>query len=667
MNDEIKEHKDIFISETREYITRLNDILIKLEKDPESKELVNELLRILHSIKSSSAMMGLNDLSMFVHRMEEFFQLVRDHKVRIMPETIDALLKGIDSIEKSVNAFERNLIYTISDKEISELLEILKKRLEGSKSADVYVLSLRFDETCPSPKLRIFTLIKEIEERGTLIRVDPKPDDITKDTQDVKLVFTLFDDEDGKAELEEILKSSSEINEYSLEKKSCDEIGLVPKELEVLKKAKPSDEEVINLIRNIEETLDKEESVTVESGESVKDYVHKKIEEIKVKVKSLDALFDLVGELILVKSRLTSIAKKLGLPELIDVISSFERISNELQAEVMSMRLVPLSQIFNLLPRYVRDLSKELGKEVDLIIEGREIAIDRKILEEIVDPLIHVVKNAIDHGIEEPEERVKKGKPRVGTVRVVARREDNYVVIGVEDDGRGLDLKQIRKVAVERGLINPTTAERLSDKEVLSLITLPGFTTREQATQVSGRGMGMNTVKEKLEALGGVLEISSVPDKGTKVLLKLPPSLAVIRAVIIRSGDDKFAVPVTSVESITILSQGNIKSITGNEFIYTHGGEIIPLFRSSKILNTTASDEKLALILRNENQNRKYALAIDHVEEIEEIVIKPLGKIVKGIKGFTGATILGDGKVCLVIDPNVIDPHIAEERGYDLD
>ena len=654
MNIDMSEYKDLFISEVREYLGKLNELILTLEKEKDNDEIVNEIFRLVHSIKGSSAAMGLTDLSNLAHAMEDLITALKEKKLEISSDIIDLLLKGIDFIEKMIDAYEKEQPLP-SPKKFIEILRKITEKSEreiniaeqaGAQNETIFKLVIRLSEECPSPKLKVFAILKEVEERGVLINVNPDPASMDKDVREIVIFFIAR--KDVIPELETVLSKIPEISEFNIQETSAEETGLDVRKLEELKLMKPSDEEVTRLVKKIEEFIESEESVTIESGVE-KDYMHKRIEEIKVKVKSLDKLFDLVGEIILIKSRLAQIAKKLDSSELYDVISSFELIANMLQEEVMNMRLVPVGQVFNLLPRLVRDLARELGKEVDLIIEGKDIALDRKILEEIVDPLMHVVRNAVDHGIEKPEERTAKGKPRVGTIIVSARREGDYVVIEVEDDGRGIDPEYVKKIAVERGLISRSVAEKLSDKEALMLITLPGFTTRNQSTQVSGRGIGMNIVKEKIESIGGVLEIDSKPGVGTKVIMKLPPSLAIIYAIIVRVGNEKFAVPITSIERIIDLDDNIIRSVAGKEVVYIHNKEILPLYRLSKILNINDASEKQALIVRTDKG--RYALAVDYVEELESVVVKPLGKIVKNVRGIAGATILGDGRVCLILDP----------------
>ena len=657
MDIDMSEYKEIFVSEVREYLSKLNNLLLTLEKQKSNLKLVNEIFRLIHSIKGSSAAMGLSDLSNLAHAMEDLLSAIKDGKLEVTSDIIDLLLKGIDFIGSMIDAYDEGKPLPSPNKLIEVIRSIQGSQekapqassilsVQGQDSDTVCKLRIKLSDECPSPKLKVFAIMKEVEERGVLVNVKPDPTSMSKDAREVTIYFLA--DKDNLTELENVLRKIPEVAEFSINEANANEAGLSTEELGELSSVKPSDEEVAHLVKKIEEFIEGEESATVEVE---KDYMHKRIEEIKVKVKSLDKLFDLVGEMILVKSRLAQIAKKLNSPELSNTISSFELIANMLQEEVMNMRLVPIGQVFNLLPRLARDLSRELGKEVDLIIEGKDIALDRKILEEIVDPLMHVVRNAIDHGIEKPEERLAKGKPRVGTVRVSARREGNYVIIEVEDDGRGIDPSQVRKIAVERGLISQSAAEKLTDKEALMLITLPGFTTRKQSSQVSGRGIGMNVVKEKLESIGGVLEIESKPDVGTKVIMKLPPSLAVIYAIIVRVGDERYAVPVASIERIININKENVKSVAGREVVYTSNKEIIPLYRLSKLfsIRTKTNGESQALLVRYDKG--KYALAVDYVEELESVVVKPLGRIVKNVRGIAGATILGDGRVCLIMDP----------------
>ena len=652
MDINMSEYKDLFLSEAKDSIAKLNELLLKLEK-VKSLELIDEIFRIVHSLKSSSAAMGLDQLSLLMHTLEDLLTVIREGRADVSSDIIDLLLKGVDLAESVILAFEEDRPLPKIEKfveEISRFIEITKNphphTQEKDKNFRLYSLTVKFSKDCAAPRLKMFAILKEVEEHGILIKVEPDPASEHVSSREYQVL--LYIEQRGLNGLRKNLGKVEDIEELELKEVKPEEVGVDPTLLQELVESRPSITEIEDLVKKFEETLEKEESATlkVERGSG---YTRRKIEEIKIKVKDLDKLFDIVGELVLIKSRLSRLARESNIPSLKEVVSSFERTINILQEVVMAMRLIPIGQVLGMLPRMVRDLSKELGKEVDLIIEGKDIALDRKILEEIIDPLMHIVRNAIDHGIESPEERVKKGKPRVGTVAVRARREGDYVIIEVEDDGRGIDPEEVKKLAIEKGLISPSAAERMSDEEALMLITLPGFSTKKSAGMVSGRGMGMSAVKEKIESIGGVLEIRSTPGKGTRVSIRLPPSLAIVSAVLVRSCGDVYAIPTTAVSGILKLDKSNVRLIAGSE-VLVHRSRTLPLIRLSEILKcSNANDEREVLLI--DAGNKSYALAVEAVEELEDIVAKPVTKFIQGIKEFSGVTILGDGKVCMILDP----------------
>ncbi|KUH32106.1 histidine kinase [Thermococcus celericrescens] len=372
---------------------------------------------------------------------------------------------------------------------------------------------------------------------------------------------------------------------------------------------------------------------------------------IKVDVGHLDRLMNLVGELVITKGRLEQIAERLGDRELLETLSTLSRLLTELQDEIMEMRLTPVAEVFNKFPRMVRELARKMGKEVEFVIEGADIEVDRTILDKLGDVLVHLLRNAIDHGIEAPEEREKSGKPRAGRLELIARRERSHVEIIVKDDGRGIDPEKIKRKALEKGLITPEQAMEMSDEEAINLIFLPGFSTKEKVTDVSGRGVGMDVVKDVVKSLNGSISVQSKVGKGSVFVLKLPVSMAIIQALLIEVQGEVYAVPINNIlESIEIRRE-NLKSIGGKEVIVLRG-EIIPVVMLHELfgLPVPEKDEFPAIIIDLGAQ--KVAVGVDKLLHKKDIVIKSLGKMLSHISGFAGATILGDGSVVLIIEIN---------------
>lgn len=380
---------------------------------------------------------------------------------------------------------------------------------------------------------------------------------------------------------------------------------------------------------------------------------------IKVDVSHLDRLMNLVGELVITKGRLEQIAERLGDRELLETLSTLSRLLTELQDEIMEMRLTPVAEVFNKFPRMVRELARKMGKEVEFIVEGADIEVDRTILDKLGDVLVHLLRNAIDHGIEPPEERVKLGKPRAGRVELIAKRERSHVEIIVRDDGRGIDPEKVKKKAIEKGLITPDRAAEMSDEEAINLIFLPGFSTKEQVTDVSGRGVGMDVVKEVVKSLNGTISVKSEVGKGTTFILKLPVSMAIIQALLIKVQDEVYAVPINNILESIEIKRENLKSIGGKEVIVLRG-EIIPVIMLHELFGLPVPELNEFPALVVDLGAQKVAIGVDELLHKKDIVIKSLGKLLSHISGFAGATILGDGSVVLIIEINGL---LGGERG----
>lgn len=372
---------------------------------------------------------------------------------------------------------------------------------------------------------------------------------------------------------------------------------------------------------------------------------------IKVDVSHLDRLMNLVGELVINKGRLEQITERLGDRELLETLSTLSRLLTELQDEIMEMRLTPVAEVFNKFPRMVRELARKMGKEVEFIIEGADIEVDRTILDKLGDVLVHLLRNAIDHGIEPPEEREKLGKPRAGRLELIARRERSHVEIIVRDDGRGIDPEKIKRKAIEKGIITPEQAAEMSDEEAINLIFVPGFSTKDEVTDVSGRGVGMDVVRDVVKSLNGTISVQSEVGKGTTFILKLPVSMAIIQALLIEVQGEVYAVPINNILESIEIKRENLKSIGGKDVIVLRG-EIIPVIMLHELfgLPIVEKDEFPAIVVDLGSQ--KVAIGVDQLLHKKDIVIKSLGKMLSNINGFAGATILGDGSVVLIIEIN---------------
>jgi len=657
LNEIPNEYKILFVDEALDYLSRLEEIFLSLEhqRREDFKESINEAMRLLHTIKGSAGMVGAEHISAFAHKMEDFLISIYEGKLELSSNVIDVVLEAIDKLRNAIDAFSRNekieLDHSIfnnvakSNKDaISKILEkymIDKEKLLSFLGKDhrLFEITVVLDEACNIKKIRAFLILKLLSEVGKVISTSPT------DISSLKENFFSI-----------LLSSNESINTITAELNKMPDIKSINIEevkvtldRSILKTNVGEKVESIleNLLQKIESSIDEKKSAHLRSSSSLK----YKIEEVKVRVNDLDKLFNLVGELLLLKSRLNRLSRLYDIHELKESISKLGRLVLDISEVVMRMRLIPLEQIFSLLPRMVRDLSKKAGKEVDLIIEGREIRVDRRILEEILDPLIHLVRNAIDHGIEPPKDRIAKGKIPKGTLKVSARKEGNYIVIEVEDDGKGIDPNIIREVAIKKGIISRNIASRLSDREILNLIFTPGFSTKEKVTSISGRGIGMSTVKSKVEELGGSVELWSKVNQGTRITLRLPLQVATLKVMIVRIEDNLFAIPISNVVRVIRVSNNSLIRIK-NEILIDVNNKLIPVVSLSGISKVSPYDT--IIIVTDSRRSIQVGLSVSSVLDQEDVVVKPLSSLLKGIRWLSGVAILGDGSLCLIVDVDML-------------
>ena len=690
-----EQYLSVFIEETREYLQLLNEKMLSLESNPDDIELINEIFRALHTLKGMSATMGFENMAKLCHKMENIFDLFRNQKAFVDSEIIDALFAGIDTLEKML---QKILDDRSDEMDISDLLEIYEsfysrassgvevqkngvededkgtsfgnekaKGSEGSTTVPIsieesvlnvikeaieeefkaFYLKVTLREGTMLKSARMYMVFHKIEEvGGEILKSVPSVEDIEDEKFDrtVELIVVC---KIAKEKLAELIRDISEI----------EEVNIIEIDSEKLKAQVFSSEEKKEVEQGTNSKFSKTSQVDKIKESNVTNFSSKITQTIRVDIEKLDTLMNLMGELVISRSRIMETLKKYQIKEIDESLAQLSRITLDLQNIVMKIRMVPIAFVFNRFPRMVRDLSKKLNKEINLIITGQETELDRTVVDEIGDPLLHLLRNAIDHGIESKEERVAKGKQPIGTVKLDAHHEGNNVVIEVSDDGRGLDREKILKRAIERGLIDEASATTLTDEKIFSFIFEPGFSTAEEVSDVSGRGVGMDVVKSTIEALNGSVQIESVKDRGTKVIIKLPLTLAIIQALLVTIGDFIYAIPLVNVEETLSIKKEEIKIVEKKPVIYIRG-EIIPLTNLKELfqLPHTESDEDALNIVIVHSGTRKYGLMVDELLGQDDIVIKSLGKLLKGIKEFSGGAILGDGSIALILDiPNIVD------------
>ncbi|WP_457753498.1 chemotaxis protein CheW [Thermococcus sp.] len=514
-----------------------------------------------------------------------------------------------------------------------------EKKVEGPKGEKIYTVKVYLQKDAPLKGVRAFLITQDLMKIGIIGETRPSLMDIENGNLINDTFFeVLIQTDKSKGDIEELIKKHPDVEKFEVIEGNA--IGIDTKKeekVEAAEEQKPK-KEPKKVAKPKKASLPRVEKIKISRI-------------IKVDVGHLDKLMNLVGELVINKGRLEQIAERLGDRELSETLSTLSRLLTELQDEIMEMRLTPVGEVFNKFPRMVRELARKMGKEVEFIVEGADIEVDRTILDKLGDVLVHLLRNAVDHGIEPPEERVAKGKPRTGRIELIAKREKSHVEIIVRDDGRGIDPEKVKRKAIEKGLITPEQAAEMSDEEAINLIFLPGFSTAEKVTDVSGRGVGMDVVKEVLKSLNGSISVQSEVGKGTTFILKLPVSMAIIQALLIKVMDEIYAVPINNILESIEIDRDKLKSIGGKEVIVLRG-EIIPVVMLHELFSLPLpnTDKFPAIIVDQGSQ--KVAIGVDELLHKKDIVIKNLGRVLSHVRGFAGATILGDGSVVLIIDIN---------------
>ncbi|MHC1635331.1 MAG: chemotaxis protein CheA [Candidatus Methanospirareceae archaeon] len=632
--EELSEYMDEFVEETREHIQALIQALMKLEqKDIDSSEALDEAFRIAHTIKGTSALMGFKNMQQFCHSMEDVLEALHSRSIEVNEEIIDLLLRSATKLEEILKHIEERGSDDVDVSLMKLELERYKERggreekgverEEGGKR--IYEIKVVLDRGCEFRGARGFLVLRKLSELGEIVKTIPSSEDIEEENFDFEFKV-IIETEAREEEVRRVFDSIADIESV---------------EITEVKKRKDVKEEYEGGKRKEEERIRRKKGA---------------VRSVRVSIDKLDTVIDLIGELVINKSRLMQISKEKRIEELREVMAIQERIIKDLQYEAMQMRMVPVARIFEKFPKLVRDLYRAQGKEVEFIIEGKDIELDRTVLDEIVDPLLHLLRNAVDHGIEPPEERVKKGKDRKGRIRLVARRERDYVTISVEDDGRGIEVEKVREKAVKRGLISAEEAAKLTDEEVLKFIFIPNFSTMEKVNEVSGRGVGMDVVKAMIEEVGGSVEVHTEKDKGTRVTLKVPLTTAIIQALLVKVQGRTYAIPLSNVNEIISVSREEIKTIHGKAIMMLRGS-VLPLIMLQSLLRHTNVDseeewkekeEFVAVVV--EKGGIRVGLIVDEALKQQEIVVKPPDEILKNTKGLGGFTILGDGKVIPILD-----------------
>ncbi|MFA4717513.1 chemotaxis histidine kinase/response regulator CheAY2 [Helicobacter pylori] len=638
--DDLQEIMEDFLIEAFEMNEQLDQDLVELEHNPEDLDLLNRIFRVAHTIKGSSSFLNLNILTHLTHNMEDVLNRARKGEIKITPDIMDVVLRSIDLMKTLLVTIRDTGSDTNNGKEneieeaVKQLQAITSQNLEGAKETS---------GTKEAPKEENKEEAKEENRENkakTPTAENPASDNPLADEPD--LDYANMSAEEVEAEIERLLNKRQEADKERRAQKKQEAKQEVTPTKETPKA--PKTETKAKAKADTEEN--KAPSIGVEQT-------------VRVDVRRLDHLMNLIGELVLGKNRLIRIYSDVEerydgekfLEELNQVVSSISAVTTDLQLAVMKTRMQPVGKVFNKFPRMVRDLSRELGKSIELIIEGEETELDKSIVEEIGDPLIHIIRNSCDHGIEPLEERRRLNKPETGKVQLSAYNEGNHIVIKISDDGKGLDPVMLKEKAIEKGVISERDAEGMSDREAFNLIFKPGFSTAKVVSNVSGRGVGMDVVKTNIEKLNGIIEIDSEVGVGTTQKLKIPLTLAIIQALLVGVQEEYYAIPLSSVLETVRISQDEIYTVDGKSVLRLRD-EVLSLVRLSDIFKVDAilesNSDVYVVIIGLADQ--KIGVIVDYLIGQEEVVIKSLGYYLKNTRGIAGATVRGDGKITLIVD-----------------
>lgn len=643
MGDDMSAYRDVFLSESAEYLQAITDGLLALESNPIDLEPVETVFRGAHSLKGMAAAMGYVRTQELTHKMESLMATVRSRAQVADSSLIDLMLQATDRVRELI-ADESSEQDTVSADDMIALLIERTERADAPASTSApraasaaspssaegaaYRVTVTLEEGCVLKGVRAYMVIKRLGHLGTVTETVPPARELEDEKFD-RAFEVVVQTRANAATLREAVMAVTEVENAEVQVVSPESAPQVPTDLSgsPATASRPT-------MPKIAET-----------------------QTVRISIGHLDTIVNLVGELVIIRSRLEDIADRVGDGDLDESLDVLKRISADLQQEVMQTRMVPVSNIFNRFPRMVRDLARDLGKDIVLEMEGLDIELDRTVLDEIGDPIVHLLRNAIDHGIESPEDRRAASKPERGTVRLIAERVRDQVLISVADDGRGMDVERIWSKAVERGLVDAADRDSYTDHDVLMFVCIPAFTTVDQATRVSGRGVGMDVVKGKIEYLGGGIMLASAPGEGMRISLQLPLTLAIIQALLIRSGGQVYALPLSAVDEVLSPDEVTFRTVDGAPVVALRDGSVVSLSDLDELHGRATWDEadaeKKHLILVRHGQALR-ALAVPTLLGRREIVIKPLSPLFRGLQGLGGATVLGDGRVALILDPRTL-------------
>lgn len=678
------QYMSMFLEESLDNLQTLNESLLDLEQNPEDTDKVNEIFRVAHTIKGMAATMGFTDLAELTHKMEDVLAEFREGELKVTQDVVTVLFDCLDTLEKMVDNVQEGSDEKIDIDGIMKALTDIKNngnsavedKKDEQKSASAIDLQLNqydssvikqakekgfnsieivvtLSENTLLKSARAFLIVKDLEEHGEILKSEPSTQEIENEEFDFELKFILVT-KNSVDEILSVVNSISEVSKVEATLINFEGVDVAPKEIDEkeapAKQEVPVKEETVKqeVVKPVEENpVEPKAEAKKETAKKAgpKKEVKKAHQSVRVDLERIDNLMNMVSELVIYRTRLEQIVNVQKSQELNETLEQVGRTTSDLQDLVMKIRMLPLDTVFNRFPRMIRDVSVELNKEINFIIEGADTELDRTVIDEIGEPLIHLLRNAADHGIESVEKRVAQGKSPVGTVKLVAYQEGTKALIKVIDDGAGINVEKVKAKAEQKGI----NTEGMSENDIKNLIFAQGFSTNDVVTDISGRGVGMDVVKTKIAALGGTVDVLSEEGKGSTFVIKLPLTLQIIQALLVKVGEETLAISLGFIDRVIDYKEENIKRSNGKEVI-VYRENVIPLIRLNETLDIEASETNKKFVIIVNVGDKTIGLLVDSLHGQQEIVIKPLGKTLKNLDQYIGATILGNGLVTLILD-----------------
>lgn len=673
---ETSQYLDVFIDESTEHMDTLYDQLLELEKQPNEKSIIEEIFRAAHTLKGMSATMGFDDLAQLTHKLENVFDGIRYDKIQVQTEMMDHLFHAVDALNEmvedisnggngkkdvkdivsllnlieqgeSLDKFEQPPTHASNNDENNPVIKVDEFQLtilgeSQEQGFEQYEISVHLSEDCLLKGARVYMIFELLEKMGEVVQTDPAVQDLEEEKFDNSFKILYI----SKTSIEEIQQKLMKVSEVA-------SIEVVPFVLDAYKKQAKTKNTTAVTEKNA--TPEKKQKAKQSNDNAPKQTKNTPTKTIRVNIERLDILMNLFEELVIDRGRLEQISSELNNSELQDTVERMSRVSSDLQNIILTMRMVPIDTVFNRFPRMIRQLARDLHKEVDVEIVGADTELDRTVIDEIGDPLVHLIRNAMDHGIETPEERETLGKPRKGKIKLEAYHSGNHVFVEITDDGAGIHKEKVMNKALHKGVITEEDIETMTDTQIYELIMASGFSTNEEISDVSGRGVGLDVVKNTIESLSGSITIEAKPNEGSTFTIQLPLTLSIISVLLVELEKEKYAIPLSSIIETAVLHKDEIYSAHHNKVI-DFRGNVVPLAFLSDIFQVPKEEKEtdyISVVIVRKG-NRLTALVVDSFIGQQEIVLKSLGNYLTNVFAISGATILGDGEVALIIDSNAL-------------